>query len=60
MATLYSTSGTAPIEFKQDGRPGILQINLDDGSGQVYNVQDLVVVLMNAGALPSRIHEVPC
>lgn len=59
MAILYSTTGTAPIELenRNDGTIGIYH---EDGSGQIYSIQSVIAVLMNAGALPSRIHEVPC
>lgn len=59
MATMYSTTGTAPIVFEDRG-DGTIGIYQEDGSGQVYYIQGLVAVLMNTGILQSRIHEVPC
>ncbi|WP_102160094.1 hypothetical protein [Zhihengliuella halotolerans] len=59
-ATLYSTTGTAPITFTSVGEADLVRIDTEDGSGQVYHHADVIAALTNAGILTSDGHEVPC
>ncbi len=45
--TVTSTTGTAPITFTPT-EPGVVRIDLDDGSSQVYRVADLLAALGGA------------
>ena len=52
--TVRSTSGTAPLTFTAR-RPGEVEILLEDGSAQVYDVDALLLALLNldAAVLPA-------
>lgn len=48
---VYSTTGTAPIVVTPYG-PGLVSLDFEDGSGQVYRVSELLAALgVAAGAV---------
>lgn len=44
MSTVYSSTGTAPIVVTPYG-PGLVSLDFEDGTGQVYRVRDLLGAL---------------
>lgn len=46
--TLYTTTGTSPVEVVPGREPGTVHLYFEDGSGQVYDVEGLLAALRAA------------